>query len=50
MKLRKEIQEELKTEEARVKMRADLERKTGEEEKKRRETGGKSKITKARSY
>ena len=34
IKLRKEIQEELKIEEARVKMRADLERKTREEEKK----------------
>ena len=34
IKLRKEIQEELKIEEAKVKMRADLERKTREEEKK----------------
>ena len=34
IKLRKRIQEELKIEDARVKMRADLERKTREEERK----------------
>ena len=44
IKLRKRIQEELKIEEARVKMRADLERKTRKEERKDAKPGVKVKI------
>ena len=44
IKLRKRIQEELKIEEARVKMRADLERKTRKEERKDEKPGVKVKI------
>ena len=46
IKLRKRIQEELKIEEAKVKMRVDLERKTREEERKEAKLEVKVKLTK----
>ena len=46
LKLRKRIQEQLKIEEARVKMRADLVRKTREEERKERNPDIKVKLPK----
>ena len=46
LKLRKRIQEQLKIEEARVKMRADLVRKTREEERKERKPDVKVKLPK----
>ena len=46
LKLRKRIQEQLKIEEARVKMRADLVRKTREEERKERKPDIKVKLPK----